>query len=305
MVVSAKNIILNTTLDLRAGMDTIKIHIPEKYLKNDHNTLYVRVVTALGDQQLFSKEFIEATNPIEIQLKRNIVQGYSGDAYIIFSTLDGFKFFFTVKDEKSSSQKKYNSKSFYPSDTIFINKIPNVELSEIDVDEIAGNAKTDAKTVINIEEMKKNIFGNSEGKFENLHNFDPSDMNDFTIDDPVEGTFETAVEYLAWNGILNAENDGMWGRWLSDAKMMNSNLRYKGDPNKGNLSTYERIKLMDYFSYILTNGYSAEGDENIEHYIFSRIVREHDEMKRIIKQLAASANIENTLDKPVSNSEQQ
>lgn len=33
MVVSAKNIILNTTLDLRAGMDTIKIHLPEKIFK--------------------------------------------------------------------------------------------------------------------------------------------------------------------------------------------------------------------------------------------------------------------------------
>ena len=31
MVVSAKNVILNTTLDMRAGMDTIKIHLPEKY----------------------------------------------------------------------------------------------------------------------------------------------------------------------------------------------------------------------------------------------------------------------------------
>lgn len=29
MVVSAKNVILNTTLDMRAGMDTIKVHVPE------------------------------------------------------------------------------------------------------------------------------------------------------------------------------------------------------------------------------------------------------------------------------------
>nr|DAT51614.1 MAG TPA: hypothetical protein [Caudoviricetes sp.] len=144
------------------------------------------------------------------------------------------------------------------------------------------------------------MFGSSEGKFENLHNFDPSDMNDFTIDNPVEGTFETAVEYLAWNGILNAEADGMWSRWLYNAKMMNASIRYKGDKHKDDYSNYERIKLRDYLVYNLTNGYSVEGDNNIEHDILARIVREHDEMKRIVKQLASASNIENTLDKVVS-----
>lgn len=300
MVVSAKNVILNTTLDLRAGMDTLKIHLPEKYLKNDHDTLYVTIVTVLGSKQIFSKEIKNATNPIEITLKNNIVDGYTGDVCLSFNTLDGFKFFFTVKSEGSSSSKTYNSKSFYPSETVFINKIPNIEITEVEVDEIVGNNKLDAKTVINIEELKKNMFGSSEGKFENLHNFDPSDMNDFTIDNPEEGTFETAVEYLAWNGILNAENDGMWSRWLYNAKMMNASIRYKGDKHKDDLSNYERIKLRDYLVYNLTNGYSVDGDNNIEHDILARIVREHDEMKRIVKLLASSANIENNLDKPIT-----
>lgn len=125
-------------------------------------------------------------------------------------------------------------------------------------------------------------------------------MNDFTIDNPVEGTFETAVEYLAWNGILNAESDGMWSRWLYNAKMTNASIRYKGDKHKDDYSNYERIKLRDYLVYNLTNGYSVEGDNNIEHDILARIVREHDEMKRIVKQLASASNIENTLDKVVS-----
>jgi hypothetical protein len=300
MVVSAKNVILNTTLDMRAGMDTIKVHVPEKYLKNDHNTLYANVKTALNDQQIWSKEIKNATNPIEITLAKPVVAGYTGDVYLTLSTLEGFKFFFTIKNEKSSASKPYNSKSFYPSETVFINKIPNIEITEVEVDEIVGNNKLDAKTVINIEELKKNMFGSSEGKFENLHNFDPSDMNDFTIDNPVEGTFETAVEYLAWNGILNAEADGMWSRWLYNAKMMNASIRYKGDKHKDDYSNYERIKLRDYLVYNLTNGYSVEGDNNIEHDILARIVREHDEMKRIVKQLASASNIENTLDKVVS-----
>jgi len=45
MVVSAKNVILNTTLDLRAGMDTLRIHLPEKYLKGEKDKLYVKVKT--------------------------------------------------------------------------------------------------------------------------------------------------------------------------------------------------------------------------------------------------------------------
>lgn len=70
MVVSAKNIILNTTLDMRAGMDTLKLYLPEKYLKNDHDTLYVTIGTVLGNNQIFSKEIKNATNPIEITLKK-------------------------------------------------------------------------------------------------------------------------------------------------------------------------------------------------------------------------------------------
>ena len=66
MVVSAKNVILNTTLDMRAGMDTIKIHVPEQYLRNDHNNLYVNVKRALDDRQMWSKEIRNATNPIEM-----------------------------------------------------------------------------------------------------------------------------------------------------------------------------------------------------------------------------------------------
>lgn len=293
MIVSAKNVILNTTLDQRAGMNTLRLYIPEKYLKG---TVYAHVYQILDNRQIWSKELRDSKNPIEITLRKND-DNYTGDVYLTLSSLPDFKFFFTIKNEGFSKNIPKNAKSFYPSDTVFIDRIPVVELSEIDVDEIADNAKADAKTVINIEEMKKSMFGDYTGKFEDLHNYDPSDMNDFTIDNPSEGTFETAVEYLAWNGILNTENDGMWRRWLSDAKMTNSNLRYKNDPNKNNLSTYERIKLWDYFVYLLTNGYSVEGDENIEHHILGRIVREHDEMKRIVKQLAATANIEHTLDK--------
>ena len=299
MVVSAKNVILNTTLDMRAGMDTLKIHLPEKYLKDSNNRLFVRVARLLDDRQIYTADIQNAKNPIEITLKKNLVEDYTGDVYITLSTLEDFKFFFTVKSEGQTYIKPYNSKSFYPSDTVFINRIPVIELSEIEVNEIKDNAKLDSKTIINIEEMKKNIFGNNNGKFENLHNFDPSDMNDFTIDNPVEGTLETAIEYLAWNGILNAEQDGMWSRWLYDAKMTNASMRYKGDAHKSDYSNYERIKLRDYLVYSLTNGYSVEGDNNLEHDLLARIVREHDEMKRIVKQLASSANIEHTLDKPV------
>lgn len=136
-------------------MDTLKIHLPEKYLKNDHNTLYVTISTVLGNKQIFSKEIKNATNPIDITLKHNIVDGYTGDVCLSFNTLEGFNFFFTVKSEGSSSSKTYNSKSFYPSETVFINKIPNIEITEVEVDEIIGNNKLDTKTVINLEELKK------------------------------------------------------------------------------------------------------------------------------------------------------
>lgn len=41
---------------MRAGMDTIKVHVPEQYLRNDHNNLYLNVKRALDDRQIWSKE---------------------------------------------------------------------------------------------------------------------------------------------------------------------------------------------------------------------------------------------------------
>lgn len=288
MVVSAKNIILNTTLDMRAGMDTIKVHVPEKYLKNDHNTLYANVKTALNNQQIWSKEIKNATNPIEITLAKPVVAGYTGDVYLTLSTLEGFKFFFTIKNEKSSASKPYNSKSFYPSDTLFINKIPNVELSEIDVDEISGNDKTSAKAVINKEEIEKTLLAGPDGKFQNIQNFVEGYYNN---DERYAGTFDTGMEDLVWWGILNPEPDGMWQRWLGKATMTGSVCKYKDDP------THKNVKLSDMFTYWLTqNEHWSVMEENI----LGRVIREHDEMKRIVKQLASASNIENTLDKVVS-----
>lgn len=268
MVVSAKNVILNTTLDMRAGMDTIKVHVPEKYLKNDHNTLYANVKTALNDQQIWSKEIKNATNPIEITLAKPVVAGYTGDVYLTLSTLEGFKFFFTIKNEKSSASKPYNSKSFYPSDTLFINKIPNVELSEIDVDEISGNDKTSAKAVINKEEIEKTLLAGPDGKFQNIQNFVEGYYNN---DELYDGTFDTGMENLVWLGILNPEPDGMWQRWLGKATMTGSVCKYKDDP------THKNVKLSDMFTYWLTqNEKWSEMEENI----LGRVIREHDEMKK-------------------------
>lgn len=268
MVVSAKNIILNTTLDMRAGMDTIKVHVPEKYLKNDHNTLYANVKTALNDQQIWSKEIKNATNPIEITLAKPVVAGYTGDVYLTLSTLEGFKFFFTIKNEKSSASKPYNSKSFYPSDTLFINKIPNVELSEIDVDEISGNDKTSAKAVINKEEIEKTLLAGPDGKFQNIQNFVEGYYNN---DERYAGTFDTGMENLVWWGILNPEPDGMWQRWLGKATMTGSVCTYKDDP------THKNVKLSDMFTYWLTQN---ENWSEMEENILGRVIREHDEMKK-------------------------
>lgn len=267
MVVSAKNVILNTTLDMRAGMDTIKIHIPEKYLRNDHNNLYAKVVTALNDNQIWSKELRNATNPIEITLNKNVVNGYTGDVYLSLSTLEGFKFFFTIKNEKSSSSKSYNLKSFYPSDTIFINKIPNVEISEVDIDEVAGNSKASAESIINKEELEKTLFAGSDGKFQNIQNFVEGYYNE---EQPHEGTVNTAIEDIAWWGILNPEPDGMWARWLDKATMTGSGYSYKGD------TTNKRLRLSDYFTGWLIRNESMEFEENI----LGRVIREHDEMKK-------------------------
>jgi len=269
MVVSAKNVILNTTLDMRAGMDTIKVHVPEQYLRNDHNNLYVNVKRALDDRQMWSKELRNATNPIEITLPKNLVDGYTGDVYLTLSTLEGFKFFFTIKSEKSSSQKPYVAKSFYPSETIFINKIPNVELSEIDVDEISGNDKTSAKAVITKEEIEKTLFAGVDGKFQNIQNFVEGYYNN---DERYPGTVSTAIEDIAWWGILNPEPDGMWARWLDKATMTGSVYRYKGD------TTGEQVKLSDAFTAWLM-GYPNE-DGKLEKNILGRVVREHDDMKK-------------------------
>ena len=267
MVVSAKNVILNTTLDMRAGIDTINVHVPEQYLRNDHNNLYVNVKRALDDRQIWSKELRNATNPIEITLPKNLVDGYTGDVYLTLSTLEGYKFFFTIKSEKSSSKKPYVAKSFYPSETIFINKIPNVELSEIDVDEISGNDKTSAKAVITKEEIEKTLFAGVDGKYQNIQNFVEGYYNE---EQPYEGTVNTAIEDIAWWGILNPEPDGMWARWLDKATMTGSGYSYKGD------TTNKRIRLSDYFTGWLIRNESMEFEENI----LGRVIREHDEMKK-------------------------
>lgn len=269
MVVSAKNVILNTTLDMRAGMDTIKVHVPEQYLRNDHNNLYLNVKRALDDRQLWSKEVRNATNPLEITLQKNLVDGYTGDVYLTLSTLEGFKFFFTIKSEKSSAQKPYVAKSFYPSETIFINKIPNVELSEIDVDEISGNNKTSATAVITKEEIEKTLFAGVDGKYQNIQNFVEGYYNE---EKPYAGTVYTAIEDIAWWGILNPEPDGMWARWLDKAKMTGSVYSYKGD------TTGEQVKLSDAFTAWLM-GYPNE-DGKLEKNILGRVVREHDDMKK-------------------------
>lgn len=267
MVVSAKNVILNTTLDMRAGMDTIKVHVPEKYLRNDYNNLYVNVKRALDDRQIWSKEVRNATNPLEITLTKPLVDGYTGDVYLTLSTLEGFKFFFTIKSEKSSAAKPYLAKSFYPSDTIFINKIPNVELSEIDIDEISGNDKTSAKAVISKEEIEKTLFAGVDGKFQNIQNFVNGYYNE---EQPYQGTVSTAIEDIAWWGILNPEPDGMWLRWLDQATMTGSVCYYKDDRNKP-------VKLSDMFTaWLMRNDNHGELEENI----LGRVIREHDEMKK-------------------------
>lgn len=269
MVVSAKNIILNTTLDMRAGMDTIKVHVPEQYLRNDHNTLYVNVRRALDDRQIWSQEIRNATNPLEITLRKTVVDGYTGDVYLTLSTLDGFKFFFTLKSEKSSTAKPYVAKSFYPSETVFINKIPNVELSEIDVDEISGNDKTSAKAVITKEEIEKTLFAGADGKYQNIQNFVEGYYNE---EQPYEGTVSTAIEDIAWWGILNPEPDGMWQRWLSKATMTGSVWRYKDD------TTGKPVKLSDVFTAWLMN--YENNTRTLEENILGRVIREHDDMKK-------------------------
>nr|DAS12808.1 MAG TPA: hypothetical protein [Bacteriophage sp.] len=291
MVVSAKNVILNTTLDMRAGMDTIKIHLPEKYLKDINNTLYVKVNDIVNGDQFFSKEFKNATNPIEITMHKNL-SGYTGDVYITFSSLPEFKFYFTLKNDKSTVYPEKTSKSFYPSDTVFINRIPVVELTEIKVDEIKENSKADAKTVINLEEIRKGLFANPEGKYLNFE-------NGYSGVGSHPGDWTTALEYNTLVGLLNSEPDSTWTRILDNAQMRGAMQGYKKESLKS-----ENVSFYDYIVFKLTNKYQGDINFNsIEDNLLSRVIKQHDELVRIVKQLAATANIEHTLDNPFGESE--
>lgn len=291
MVVSAKNVILNTTLDMRAGMDTLKIHLPEKYLKGENNKLYVKVKDIVIGNQFFSKEFTNATNPIEITLHKSL-SGYTGDVYIEFSTLPDFKFFFTVKNEKSSVYPEQTAKSFYPLDTVFINRVPVVELTEIKVDEIKENAKADAKTVINLEEIRKGLFANPEGQYLNFE-------NGYSGVGSHPGDWTTALEYNTLVGLLNSEPDSTWTRILDNAQMRGAMQGYKKESLKS-----ENVSFYDYIVFKLTNKYQGDINFNsIEDNLLSRVIKQHDELVRIVKQLAATANIEHTLDNPFGESE--
>lgn len=275
---------------MRAGMDTLKIHLPEKYLKGENNKLYVKVKDIIGDQ-FFSKEFTNATNPIEIKLHKSL-SGYTGDVYIEFSTLPDFKFYFTVKNEKSSVYPEKTSKSFYPSDTVFINRVPVVELTEIKVDEIKENSKADAKTVINFEEIRKGLFANPEGKYLNFE-------NGYSGVGSHPGDWTTALEYNTLVGLLNSESDSTWTRILDNAQMRGAMQGYKKESLKS-----ENVSFYDYIVFKLTNKYQGDINFNsIEDNLLSRVIKQHDELVRIVKQLAATANIEHTLDNPFGESE--
>lgn len=285
MVVSAKNVILNTTLDLRAGMDTLRIHLPEKYLKGENNKLYVKVKDVIIGDQFFSKEFTNPTNPIEITLHKSL-SGYTGDVYIEFSTLPDFKFYFTVKNEKSSVYPEKTSKSFYPSDTVFINRIPVVELTEIKVDEIKENSRADAKTVINLEEIRKGLFANSNGQYMNF-------QNGYNGVGSHPGDWQTALEYNTIVGLLNSEPDGTWVRILDTANMRGAAQGYKKESLKS-----ENVSLFDFIIFELAKKYFNYDYNAIEDHALSRLFKQNDELVRVVKQLATAANIEHNLDKP-------
>ena len=288
MVVSAKNVILNTTLDLRAGMDTLKIHLPEKYLKGENNKLYVKVKDIIIGDQFFSKEFTNATNPIEIKLHKSL-SGYTGDVYIEFSTLPDFKFYFTVKNEKSSVYPEKTSKSFYPSDTVFINRVPVVELTEIKVDEIKENSKADAKTVINLEEIRKGLFANSDGKYLDYAN-GPDGVGDGTRSRYAD--MKTTITYYIVSQLLDSEPSGLFQSILDVNNMIGNNADYKKESKKRDMVTF-----YDYLVYKLTSKYQGHYTE-IEDDLLSRVCKTQDELVRIVKQLAATANIEHKLDNP-------
>lgn len=284
MVVSAKNVILNTTLDMRAGMDTIKIHLPEKYLKDINNTLYVKVNDIINGDQFFSKEFKNATNPIEITMHKNL-SGYTGDVYITFSSLPEFKFYFTLKNDKSTVYPEKTSKSFYPSDTVFINRIPVVELTEIKVDEI----KEDAKTVINLEEIRKGLFANSDGKYLDYAN-GPDGVGDGTRSQYAD--MKTTITYYIVSQLLDSEPSGLFQSILDVNNMIGNNADYKKESKKRDMVTF-----YDYLVYKLTSKYQGHYTE-IEDDLLSRVCKTQDELVRIVKQLAATANIEHKLDNP-------
>lgn len=284
MVVSAKNIILNTTLDLRAGMDTLKIHLPEKYLKGENDKLYVTVKDVIIGDQFFSKEFTNPTNPIEITLHKSL-SGYTGDVYIEFSTLPEFKFYFTVKNEKSTVYPEKTSKSFYPSETIFIDRIPVVELTEINIDEIKANSKANAETIINLEEIRKGLFASSDGHYLNFEN-----GYDGVGSSP--GNWWTAIEYNLITEMLNSEPDGAWVRLLEPARMRGAAQEYK----KASLKS-DNVRFFDFIVYKLAEKYFGRYNE-IEDDALSRLFKQHDELVRVVKQLAATANIEHKLDNP-------
>lgn len=284
MVVSAKNVILNTTLDLRAGMDTLKIHLPEKYLKGENNKLYVKVKDIIIGDQFFSKEFTNATNPIEIKLHKSL-SGYTGDVYIEFSTLPDFKFYFTVKNEKSTVYPEKTSKSFYPSETVFINRIPVVELTEINVDEIKENSKASAETVINLEEIRKGLFASSDGQYLNFE-------NGYNGVGSHPGNWWTAIEYNLITEMLNSEPDGAWVRLLEPARMRGAAQEYK----KASLKS-DNVRFFDFIIYKLAEKYFGIYNE-IEDDALSRLFKQNDELVRVVKQLAATANIEHKLDNP-------
>lgn len=288
MVVSAKNVILNTTLDMRAGMDTIKINLPEKYLKDINNTLYVKVNDIINNDQFFSKEFKNATNPIEITMHKNL-SGYTGDVYITFSSLPEFKFYFTLKNDKSTVYPEKTSKSFYPSDTVFINRIPVVELAEIKVDEIKENSKADAKTVINLEEIRKGLFANSDGKYLDYAN-GPDGVGNGTGSQYAD--MKTTITYYIISQLLDSEPSGLFQSILDTNNMIGNNADYKKESKKSDMVTF-----YDYLVYKLTSKYQGHYTE-IEDDLLSRVCKTQDELVRVVKQLAATANIEHKLDNP-------
>lgn len=284
MVVSAKNVILNTTLDMRAGMDTLKIYLPNKYLKGENDKLYVKVKDIIVGDQFFSKEFTNPTNPIEIKLHKSL-SGYTGDVYIEFSTLPEFKFYFTVKNEKSTVYPEKTSKSFYPSETVFINRIPVIELTEINVDEIKENSKANTETVINLEEIRKGLFASSDGHYMNFE-------NGYNGVGSRPGNWWTAIEYNLITEMLNSEPDGAWVRLLESARMRGSAQEYK----KASLKS-DNVRFFDFIIYKLAEKYFGMYNE-IEDDALSRLFKQHDELVRVVKQLAATANIEHKLDNP-------